>query len=100
MGGVTMFPEIDSLPGAKGEAAALDGNGEVHGGEGGTDVGRHVVIAFRSVDEQRVAVGHKTREEGFQVAADIGVGIFLNQKRGGGMPEVEGEEAGLEAGFG
>jgi len=100
MGGATVFPEIDSLPGAEGKAASVDGKGEVDGGKGGADMGGHVVIALGGVNEKWVAVGNEAGEEGFQIAPDIGVGIFLNEERGGGVAEVESDEAGLKAVFG
>ena len=41
---VAVFPEIHALPGAEGESALGDRDGEVHGGEGGAELvhpGRH-----------------------------------------------------------
>jgi len=75
-----MFPDVNALPGAKGHGAVADGNGEVDSRQGGADVGGHVVVAFGGVDEHAVAVRDETGEEGFKVAADVGVGIFLNEK--------------------
>jgi hypothetical protein len=51
MGGDAVFPEVNALPGAKGEVSVGKGDAEVHGGEGGADVGGHVVVAFSGVDE-------------------------------------------------
>jgi len=75
-----MLPDVNALPGAKCHAAFADGHGEVDGGEGSADVSGHVVVAFGRVDEHAVAVRDETGEEGFEVAADVGVGIFLNEK--------------------
>lgn len=38
-----VFEEVDALPGAEGEAAVEDRDGELDGGEGGFEVGGHVV---------------------------------------------------------
>jgi len=97
---MAMFPDINALPGAEHHAAIADGNGEVDGGEGGADVGRHIVIAFGGMDEHAVAVGDEAGEEGFEVAADVGIGVFLDEQRGGGVAEMEGEETVLKAFFG
>ena len=52
---------------------------EIHGGQSGADVSRHVVLAFGGVNEHGVAIGYEAGEESFEVATDIRVGIFLNQ---------------------
>ena len=75
-----MFPNVNALPGAERHPALADGNGEVDGSQGSADVRRHVVVAFGGVDEHGVAVRYKAGEESFEVATDIGIGIFLNQE--------------------
>jgi hypothetical protein len=94
---MAMFPDVNALPGAEGHTAAADGNGEVDGGQGGADVSGHVVVAFGGVDEHAVAVGDEAGEESFEVAADVGIGVFLDEQRGGGVTEVEGQKAVLKA---
>ena len=91
-----MFPNIDALPGAEGHEAFADGNGEVDGGEGRADVSGHIVVAFGGVDEHGVAVRGDAGEESFKVAADVRVSIFLDEKGGGGVTEVESQEAVLK----
>ena len=61
-------------------------------------MGGHVVGALGGVDEEAVAVGNDFRHEGFEVAADIRVGIFLDEERCGGVLDVEGAEAVLKFG--
>ena len=60
----------------------------------------HVVVAFRGVNEHAVAIRHEAGEEGFQVAADVGVSVFLNEERGGGVAEMESKESVLKIFFG
>jgi hypothetical protein len=97
---MAMFPKINSLPGAQGELAFHDRNGEVYAGQRGADVGGHVIFAFGSVDEKRVAIGDEPGEEFFEIAADIRVGILLDEEGGRGMAEMKGEEAVLQVVFG
>ena len=73
-----MFPEVETLPRAEGECAAFKWDAEIHGGECGAHVGRHVVVAFGGVLEDGVAVRREPREEAFEVAADFGISVFLN----------------------
>ena len=96
VGGVAVFPEIDALPGAKGEAPLGHRDREVDGGQGGSNMSGHVVIAFSSMAEQGGTIGHEASKECFEVAADIGVGVFLDQERGGGVADMKGEQASLE----
>jgi hypothetical protein len=91
-----MFPKVNALPGAEGESTALVRNAEIYGGEGGADVGRHIVIAFGSVLEDGIAIGCEAREDAFKVAADLGVGIFLNKEGRGSVLEMQGGDACLE----
>src|SRR5215831_9342925 len=94
---LAMFPDVDTLPCAECHAAFADRNRKVDGGQGGADVSGHVVVAFGGVDEHAVAVGYKAGEEGLEIATDIWVGIFLDEERGRGVTEVEGEKAVLKA---
>jgi len=41
-------------------------------------VGRHVVIPFRRVDEQSIAVANEAGKKGLEIASDIRISIFLN----------------------
>lgn len=57
---------------------------------------RHVVVAFGGVDEHRVAVGNEAGEKGFEITANVWIGIFLNEERGGGVSEVQCQQTVLE----
>jgi hypothetical protein len=63
-------------------------------------MGGHIVIAFGCMNEHGVAIGDKAGEEGFQIAADVRIGILLNQQGGGSVSEMESKKTVLEAFFG
>jgi len=88
-----VFPEIDPLPGSEREPAALERKGKIHRRQRGADVRGHIVSALGGVDEQRVAIAHEPREKSVEVAAHIGVGIFLDEQRGGSMPQMQRQQA-------
>ena len=96
MGRTSVLPNIDPLPGAQCQAAASNGNREVHGSKGGTHVSGHVILALSSMHEQWIAITHETGKKTFQIAAHVRVGIFLDEQRGGGMAEVQCDQAVLE----
>ena len=92
-----VLEDVDALPGSERGAAAENGDGELTLGEGGPDVSRHVVGTFHGVGIEVVVLGDKAAEEGFEISDDIGVGVFLDEQRGGGVSEEDGEEAFLDA---
>ena len=92
-----VLEDVDALPGSERGAAPANGDGELTLGEGGPDVSRHVVGTFHGVGVEAVVLGDKAAEEGFEISDDIGVGVFLDQQRGGGVSEEDGEEAFLDA---
>lgn len=98
--GVAMFPQVNALPRAERQASVAQGQAEVHGGERGADVRRHVVRALAGMDEERIAVGHEAVEEAFEIAAYVRVGVFLDEQRGGRVPQVQGDEPMLETTLG
>src|SRR5574337_1134353 len=57
-----VFPQVDALPGAQHQLAAVHRHAEADPGEGRSHVRRHVVRAFRVVAEDRVAIGHGAGE--------------------------------------
>jgi len=97
MGRAAVFPEVDSLPGSQREAPVRDGDGEVHGGQGGANVRRHVIVSFDRMPEERITVGHETGEESFQITAHVRVGIFLDQQGSRSVTEMEGQQPALPA---
>jgi len=59
-------------------------------------MGRHVIFAFGGMDKQGVSVRNQSFEEAFQVAAHVGVGVFLDQQRGRCVPHMQGNQSGLQ----
>lgn len=94
-----VFPKVNALPGAEGHGAVRDGNGHVDGREGGADVGGHVIVALGGVFKERIAVGNQALKKPFEVAADFGIGIFLDEQGGGSVLNVQGDNAGFESGL-
>jgi hypothetical protein len=95
--GKPMFPKVNTLPGSERNCAMGNWDGKVHCGEGRSDMSRHVILAFVVVDEQGIAILYKASKEALQIAAHIGVGVFLDQERGGRMANVQSQEAILES---
>jgi hypothetical protein len=91
-----VFPQVNALPGAKRQPALHDWDGEAGCGECGSDVCRHIVIALRGMDKQRVAILDEPVEKALQIPPDIRVCIFLNQQRGRGVTDLEREQAVLK----
>ena len=56
-----------------------------------------VVLALGGVLEDRIAIRHKAGEEFLEVAADIRVGIFLDDNGGGGVLDVQGHLPGFDS---
>jgi len=56
-------------------------------------VSRHVVVAFGGMNEYAVAVGDEAGEECFEVAADVGIGVFLDEQGSGGVTEMQRDKA-------
>jgi len=69
---------------------------QIDGRQRGAHMRRHVIIAFGCVNEQFVAVRDESVEKSFEVAANIRVGIFLNDERGRGMADMKSNQAGLK----
>ena len=93
---LAVLPEIHALPGAEGESALGDRDGEVHGGEGGAHMGGHIVGALVIMLKHWVAVGADACHEAFEIAPYAGVGIFLYNQRGAGVLQMQGGQAGGE----
>ena len=87
-----MLEEVDALPRAEREAPGAHGNSEGGLGERCLDVRRHVVGPLGAVDEERIALGHESLEEGEEVALHVGVGVLLDEERGGGVAAEDGGE--------
>lgn len=70
----------------------MDGNLLGGFGQNGADVGGHIVGPFGAVDVVG-ALWDQLGEKVFQIHQDVGVGIFLDQKTGGGVADKNGAEA-------
>jgi hypothetical protein len=75
-----MLDQINALSRSERQAAVDDRNGKVSLRQRRANVRRHVVRAFGTMLEQRVAVGHQAREKSLEIARDFRVGILLNQQ--------------------
>ena len=95
-----MLPNVDALPGAEDKFAARDWDAQVDSRERSADVRGHVIVAFRRVDEHRVAIGHEMIEKRVKVAAHVRIGILLNDERSRRVLQMERGEARLETAFG
>ena len=92
-----VFPQINALPGAEGEPSAAYGDTQIYRRQRCANMCRHVVVAFLRVYKQRVAIGHQSFEKGLQIALHVRVGIFLDEERGRGMLQMQGQQAVLES---
>ena len=72
---------------------------QIHRRQRRAHVRRHVVVAFRGVDEERVAVGHEPLEKRLQIAPHIRIGVFLDEQRSRSMPQMQCQQAVLELVF-
>ncbi len=93
---VAVLPDIDALPGPECEAAGIDGDGESGGGEGGLDVGGHVVGAFGGVGVERIAFRHETIEPRFKISSGRRVGVLLNGQARGGVANHDRAQPGID----
>lgn len=81
-----MFPEINALPGSQRQFTVDQGDAEGGLGQCATNMGRHVVRPLAPMTPAGLAVGRQGGKKGLKIAADIGIGVFLDQQRGRGVP--------------
>lgn len=109
MGVGPVLPEVHRLPGAQGQPAPLHAQAEAGAGEGGADVGRHVVGPLVVVDvgpqgagaadRPHPLLGHQGPQIGRQILQHARVGVFVDGERAGGVlthhgGQPEGDAAG------
>ena len=94
-----VFPNVDPLPGSQREGATRHRDAQVHGGQCGAHVRGHVVLTFASVSEQRITVRRQACKKLFKVAAHFGIGVFLNQQRRRGVPDLQSQQTVFEPGL-
>jgi hypothetical protein len=83
--GGTMLKQIYSLPSSKDQPPRDNGNGQLRWQKRGSYMRRHVVGTFTSMNVARVILGRDLCKKSFEIGTNIGVGIFLNKQRGGGV---------------
>jgi len=89
-----VLEEIDALPSPKNQPPRRYGDSELRLQQRRPDMGRHVVETFAFVDVALAVFWRDRLEKIFQIRPDIGVGVLLNEKRGGGMAAKDREQAG------
>ena len=94
-GAVTELAEINPLPGAEVEPAAGHGNGEFDARECRFGMCGHVVVAFERVDVVGFALADQPVEDGREVRADVGIGVFVDRKTCGGVFDEEMHQPGV-----
>lgn len=102
-----VLPEINSLPGAEQQSTVLKRQAELAGGEGRTDVGRHVVGPFIGVDvgaqvapaahRPDALFGHQGPQVGREVAQHPRIGVLIDREAAGGVQTHQVEQAELQA---
>jgi hypothetical protein len=89
---VAVFKHIYPLPGTQGRPALLNRDCQLDLCQGCLDVCRHIVGSFSAVPVN-AALWCNTSEEIQQVPAHIGIGIFLDGQRCGGVADEQREQA-------
>lgn len=94
---IPMFEKVNSLPCSERQTAILDRNVQADRQHRRLDMGRHIVRTFVCVGQVgHVRVGggrHEAREKVLQIGLNFGVGVFLNEERGGCVLDEQREEA-------
>ena len=75
---LSVFPNIDPLPGSQTKPPASDGNREIHRGQRRPHMGRHIVSTFRRVVEQAVSIRNEPLEETLKIQPYFRVGVLLD----------------------
>ena len=77
---ITVFAEIDTLPGAEVQSAVSNWYGEAHSAEDGLSMCRHIVQAFKGVLVVGTTFWYEAVEDGFHICTDIGVAVLVDAK--------------------
>ena len=75
---VAELAEVDALPGAEGEAAVGDGDGEAHAEERALGMGGHVVGTLHGVVIVGLSLPHEAVHDLAEVGAHVGIGILVD----------------------
>lgn len=92
-----VFPQANPLPSTQSQMTPDDRHRNARCGQRGADVGGHIVVAFSRVHKHRISITYQPVEKGLQVTANIRVRILLNQQRGRSVPNLQGDQAVVEA---
>ena len=95
MGRAPMLEKINALPGPQSEAAPHDRYRELHAGQRGADVGRHVVGAFVGVPISAGLLGGQAVKKRVEIGANVRRRVFLYDQARGGMPAKQRQEPSL-----
>ena len=96
VGDAAVLEKVDTLPGPQGQAPLVEGDGKLRLGEGGADVGGHVVGTLDGVAVPGGVFGHEAGKEVVQVADHVGIGVLLHDEGGGSVLHPDGEQPGAE----
>jgi len=92
---LTVFPEVDGLPGAEVKSPLADRDVLAGAGQHRTSVRRHVVGALQIMGPA-APLGHQFGEERLEIGAHRRIGVLLNGEAGGGVLDKEGTQACLD----
>ena len=91
MGVISVFKQINTLPGPQGQTSVHNWNVDGYRREGCFDMSRHIVRALASMAHPIhgwiIRVGHEAIEKFVHVPSHIWIGIFRNKKRARGVPD-------------
>ena len=78
---VSMFPQVDSLPGTQSTTAIGDRQVDVRLRQHASHVRRHVIGSFSRMRKHRITVRHLALHECLEVTHDCGIGVFTQNQR-------------------
>ena len=80
-----MFPKINALPGAQGQALVEYGNAQVDLGQSRLDVGWHIIFAFHGVAKEMSFAAGQAMKKLFEIVGGAGVGVFADDQASRGV---------------
>ena len=95
LAGAVEFAEENSLPSTQGEFAVFDEYDLARAAKDGLQVGVCVALGVLV----RTFVGNQAIEDSFDVAGDVGVGVFVDDDSGGGVWNIDVADAAFHIGF-
>ncbi len=98
MAGCAMLADKYRLPGSQSRRAAEHWDRAGHAGQRALHMGRHVVGAF-SVMPPGGGFRRQPVQRVDEIGADVGIGVFLDHERGGGVAQEQGQETLAHAAF-